>query len=73
MCVEPHFTGKARRELEACKAREVRRRRRRTPGSEEAVRRCPRRLGDRLLREEARRGDHAQPRVRQLLLLYERG
>ena len=38
-------------------------------GSEEAVRRGPRRLGDGLLREEARRGDHAQPRVRQLLLL----
>ena len=43
----------------------------RTPGSgsEEAVRRGPRRLGDRLLREEARRGDHAQACVRQLLLL----
>merc|ERR1740130_595207 len=27
-------------------------------------------LGDRLLREEARRGDHAHARVRQLLLLH---
>ena len=35
----------------------------------QADRGAPRGLGDGLLREEARRGDHAQPRVRQLLLL----
>eukprot|EP00964_Phaeocystis_antarctica_P001916 scaffold1000_cov68-Phaeocystis_antarctica.AAC.9 len=37
----------------------------------QAVRGAPGGLGDRLLREEARRGDHAQARVRQLLLLHQ--